>query len=83
MLLSELLAPLHVEAGFQDVEITDVVYDSRKARPGCVFVCLRGASSDGHQYAAQAGAAGAAAILAEEPVEASGAQCRIRRQRWL
>lgn len=74
MLLSELLAPLHVEAGFQDVEITDVVYDSRKARPGCVFVCLRGASSDGHQYAAQAGAAGAAAILAEEPVEASGAQ---------
>lgn len=72
--MSELLAPLQVEGGFRDVEVTDVVYDSRKAGPGCVFVCLRGASSDGHRYAAQAGAAGAAAILAEEPVEAGGAQ---------
>ncbi len=74
MLLSELLAPLHVEAGFRDVEVTDVVYDSRKAGPDCMFVCLRGASSDGHKYASQAGAAGAAVILAEEPVESSGAQ---------
>ena len=33
MLLSELLAPLHVEAGFQDVEITDVVYDCAVSQP--------------------------------------------------
>lgn len=71
MLLSKLLSSLRVEGGFQDVEVTDVVYDSRKAKPGCVFVCLRGASSDGHKYAGQAAEAGAAAIVAEEPVEAS------------
>ncbi len=72
MLLSQLLSPLGITQGFQDVETTGVVYDSRQAKPGCVFVCLRGASSDGHKYASQAAAAGAAAILAEEPVEHTG-----------
>lgn len=71
MLLKTLLAPLGAAAEtLPPVEATDVVYDSRKAKPGCVFVCLRGSSSDGHRYAAQAAAAGAAAIVAEEPVEA-------------
>lgn len=74
MLLSELFAPLHFGADLQDVELSGVVYDSRKVTPGCVFVCLRGASSDGHRYAAQAAEAGAAVIVAEEPVEAPGAQ---------
>ncbi len=69
MRLSKLLAPLGIQDGFRDVEISGVAYDSRKASPGCVFVCLRGASSDGHKYAAQAAEAGAAAIVAEEPVE--------------
>lgn len=73
MKLSELAAPLGVQ-GFTDTEICDIVYDSRKAVPGCVFVCLRGASSDGHRYAKAACEAGAAAVVAEEPVEAPGAQ---------
>ncbi len=71
MLLSKLLAPLRVRVGFQDVEVTDVVYDSRRVTPGCVFVCLRGASSDGHRYAAQAVENGAVAVVAEEPVAVS------------
>ncbi len=74
MKLSRLLAPLGITEGFQDVEVTDVVYDSRKAAPGCAFVCLRGSASDGHQYAGKAAEAGAAVIVAEEPVEAPGAQ---------
>ena len=70
MLLEKLFAPLGLSnESFPPVEVTDVVYDSRKAKPGCVFVCLRGSSSDGHQYAAQAAQAGAAAIVAEEFVE--------------
>lgn len=77
MLLSELFAPLHFGADLQDVELSGVVYDSRKVTPGCVFVCLRGASSDGHRYAAQAAEAGAAVIVAEEPVEAPGAQVAL------
>ncbi len=73
MKLSQLAGPLGLR-GFSEVEITDIVYDSRKAVPGCLFVCLRGAASDGHRYAKAACEKGAAVILAEEPVEAPGAQ---------
>ena len=54
-----------------ELEISDIVYDSRKIVPGCLFVCLRGSAVDGHTFAQQAAQQGAAAILAEEalPVE--------------
>lgn len=73
MLLSKLLAPLGLSCG-EDLEITDIVYDSRKAGPGCLFVCIPGSAADGHGFASQAAAAGAAAIVAQRPVEAPGAQ---------
>lgn len=73
MLLSKLLAPLGLSCQ-EDAEITGIVYDSRKAGPGCLFVCIKGSASDGHQFAAKAAAAGAAVIVAQEPVEAPGAQ---------
>ena len=74
MLLSKLLASLGLTGGFQDVEITDLVYDSRRACPGCAFFCLRGSASDGHRFAAGAAGAGAAVVIAQEPVEAPGTQ---------
>ncbi len=74
MKLSALLSPLGITQGFQDCEITDIVYDSRKSKPGCAFVCLRGSASDGHKYAKSAAEAGAVAVIALEPVEAPGAQ---------
>ncbi len=74
MELSRLLAPLGVQGGFEEQEVTDIVYDSRKARPGCAFVCMRGASSDGHRFAQAACQAGARVVVAEEPVEHPGAQ---------
>mgnify|MGYP001626064005 CR=1 FL=1 len=67
-LLKELSCPLP-EGLSPDTEITGVVYDSRKAAPGCAFVCLRGARADGHQFAPKAAQAGAAVIVAEEPVD--------------
>ena len=85
MKLSRLLAPLGITEGYQEVEITDIVYDSRKAKQGCAFVCMRGSNSDGHKYAAGAAQAGAAVIVAEEPVEAPGAQvswCRTPARPW-
>ncbi len=45
--------------------ITDICYDSRKAKPGCLFVAVRGFKSDGHDYISAAVEKGAAAILAE------------------
>ena len=74
MKLSRLLEALSLTQRPDDPEITDLVYDSRKACPGCAFVCMRGANSDGHKYAASAAAAGASVIFAEEPVDAPGAQ---------
>lgn len=72
MLLKELLAGLSYRGtDGLSVEITDIVYDSRKVVPGCAFVCLRGSSSDGHQYAKQAQEAGAAVVIAEEEVGVS------------
>ena len=58
MKLSRLLAPLGITEGFMDVEISDIVYDSRKAKAGCAFVCLRGSAVDGHKFAANAAAPG-------------------------
>jgi UDP-N-acetylmuramoyl-tripeptide--D-alanyl-D-alanine ligase len=45
-----------------------VVIDSRKAEPGALFVAFRGEHADGHDFAARAVEAGAAAVLAERPV---------------
>ena len=50
--------------------MTELVNDSRKAGPGCVFVCISGAVSDGHSYVEDVTAKGAAAVIVERPVEA-------------
>ncbi|WP_061299157.1 UDP-N-acetylmuramoyl-tripeptide--D-alanyl-D-alanine ligase [Herbidospora cretacea] len=46
-----------------------VVIDSRAAEPGSLFVAIRGERADGHDFAAQALASGAAAVLASRPVD--------------
>lgn len=49
----------------RDVPVGAVVCDSRKAGPGCLFVAVEGAASDGHAFAEAALAAGAAAVVTE------------------
>jgi len=44
-----------------------VVIDSRQAEPGSLFAALPGTRADGHEFAPQAVAAGAAAVLATRP----------------
>jgi UDP-N-acetylmuramoyl-L-alanyl-D-glutamate--2,6-diaminopimelate ligase len=53
-----------------DPTIRGLRYDSRKVSPGDLFVALRGANSDGHDYLERAAALGAAALLVEEMPEA-------------
>ena len=48
-----------------DAELTGVAVDSRLVQPGNLFVAIRGARVDGHDFAAAAAAAGARAVLAE------------------
>jgi len=49
--------------------IRDIAHDSRDVKSGSCFVCRRGLRVDGHAYVAAALAAGAAAVVAERPVE--------------
>jgi UDP-N-acetylmuramoyl-tripeptide--D-alanyl-D-alanine ligase len=48
-----------------DAPLSGVAVDSRRVRPGDLFVAIPGARVDGHDFARQAAAAGARAILAE------------------
>ena len=70
--LKELLAgqPFEILQGSPDIEIEDIVCDSRKVVPGCLFCCLVGRTLDGHDYGPAAAKAGAAALLVEQSVEA-------------
>jgi UDP-N-acetylmuramoyl-L-alanyl-D-glutamate--2,6-diaminopimelate ligase len=51
-------------------EISDLAYDARKVGPGALFFCVPGARHDGHAFAADAVAAGAAALVVERVVDA-------------
>jgi UDP-N-acetylmuramoyl-L-alanyl-D-glutamate--2,6-diaminopimelate ligase len=51
--------------GDGSVGVADLAYDSRKAAPGTLFFCIRGAKVDGHLFAAQVIAAGAVALVVE------------------
>lgn len=71
MRLASLLERMEYQClqGSLEKEINGVAYDSRKAQPGGIFVCIRGAVSDGHKYIQEVVEKGITAILVEEPVE--------------
>lgn len=58
-------------AGELNQDITGISYDSRKIRPGDMFVCIKGLKSDGHKYIDQALSSGAAALLVEREIPAT------------
>ena len=54
-----------------DATISSVSTDTRALRPGALYVALRGERVDGHDLAAQAAEAGAAALLVQREVESA------------
>ncbi|MGC1361553.1 MAG: Mur ligase domain-containing protein, partial [Silvibacterium sp.] len=46
-------------------EVTGVEYDSRRVAPGCLFLAMRGESTDGNRYIARAVEAGAVAVITD------------------
>ncbi len=52
-------------------EIAAIEYDSRHARPRSLFVCVRGARHDGHEFIPEAARRGAVAFLVERDVRGS------------
>lgn len=57
--------PRGARSGVLERPVSDVAYDSRRVRPGSVFVAIRGLRADGTAFAPQAEAQGALAIVAE------------------
>lgn len=51
------------------VRIDDVISDSREVKPGTLFACIKGETSDGHTFAKRAEDAGACALLCEREVD--------------
>src|SRR2546430_2867254 len=49
--------------------VLDLAYDARAAGPGASFFCVPGARADGHDFAADAVARGAVALVVERPLE--------------
>ncbi|RJP42434.1 MAG: UDP-N-acetylmuramoyl-L-alanyl-D-glutamate--2,6-diaminopimelate ligase [Phycisphaerales bacterium] len=67
-LLAQAGAPAALPYRQQSIEVASIDDDSRAVGPGSCFVAVRGARADGHAFIAQAVAAGAVAVVAEEPV---------------
>lgn len=58
--------------GDPDTAVTGFFTDSRKARPGLMFVPIRGENLDGHSFIASALENGAAASFTDRPMEPAG-----------
>lgn len=73
MNLAGLLQGISYECVQGDInrEISGIVYDSRKVSLGDIFVCISGAVSDGHAFAADAAKKGAAVIVTEKDINVS------------
>lgn len=69
MKLQELLAGAGAQGPLvnPEVQISSVVYDSRQAKAGSLFVAIRGEKADGNRFIGAAVERGAAAIVSEMP----------------
>jgi UDP-N-acetylmuramoyl-L-alanyl-D-glutamate--2,6-diaminopimelate ligase len=70
MKLQDLLDHLHLLVPYQGInpEITSIENDNRKVQNGSLFICIKGYTVDGHDFAESAVNNGAAAVIAERPL---------------
>ncbi len=62
------LDPVEVR-GSVDVDVSDLAYDARAVVPGALFFCVPGTRADGHDFAADAVAGGAVALVVERELD--------------
>lgn len=66
--LSEAVRPLRT-LNAAPADVTDLAYDTRAVAPGALYACLPGFRADGHDFAADAVARGAVALLVERELD--------------
>ena len=71
MKLSYLASTIASTTDLADIDITGIFFDSRKVTKNSLFVCIKGESVDGHNYAINAENAGAAVIVAEHQTDST------------
>lgn len=76
--LSQLAGILHGELHGQDATIDAVTSDTRKLTPGCLFVALKGERFDAHDFADQAKAGGAGALLVSRKLDCDLPQLLVK-----
>jgi UDP-N-acetylmuramoyl-L-alanyl-D-glutamate--2,6-diaminopimelate ligase len=57
-----------VATAHSDLEIQEIAYDSRKVKPGTLFVAIRGEKTDGNNFVSDAVARGAIAVASEQAI---------------
>jgi UDP-N-acetylmuramoyl-L-alanyl-D-glutamate--2,6-diaminopimelate ligase len=65
--LAQALGPVEV-VNPAAADVRELAYDARRVGPGTLFFCVRGAQADGHDFAAEAVANGAVALVVERPL---------------
>ncbi len=65
-LISTLNFRLQTDLFIDDIDVFDIVCDSRKATTDTAFICITGANVDGHSYAKQAYQNGCRVFIAEQ-----------------
>lgn len=84
MKLSELLCGIETEKtiGNMNVDIKNVVFDSKEVTSGSLFICLKGSRTDGHEFYKYAENYGAAAILTEKKLDTGLPQVIVKDSRY-
>src|SRR5581483_969154 len=77
MKFSDLLRGTDVPAQNGEPEIAGLNYDSRRVKPGDVFVAMKGEASDGNRFIDQAIAAGAVAVITDSDRKPNAAFARV------
>ena len=67
-----------VISGDLDIEVEDVIYDSRKAREHVVFVCTKGTKVDSHEFIPEVVKAGVRVLVVERQAEIPAGVTAIR-----
>lgn len=90
MVLAALLEKLEYElvSGSEDMQIENVVYDSRKVTEGSLFICIEGGTADGHTFIPDVVKKGAKALIVTKnvsgllPADADVTVVRVKDSRY-
>lgn len=83
MLLNDLLQKVEYEKVIHErnAEIGGLSADSKHIMDGDMFICFKGGDSDGHDFAAEAVAAGAVAVVCERECDLPVCQIVVKNGR--